>query len=277
MRAIWTGAIGFGLVNIPVKIYTATETGSIDLDMLDSRDHANIQFKRVNANTGKEVAWEDIVKGFLKNDQYIILEDEDFEAALPEKSKILSIDSFVPEAEIDSIYFENPYFLEPQKGGEAAYSLLLRSLMQTSMVAVGTFVLRQTEALCIIRVYDDNILLLHRLRFQEDIRDYQDLKIPAYKAPKPAELKMAKTLIKEYSASFDPSLYKNNYQKALMRIINQKSKGKKISKKPVQVESSKVSDLMAQLKASLDKPKTTNTRTRKAQPATAKPKRRTKA
>jgi Uncharacterized conserved protein len=200
-----------------------------------------------------------------------------FEAALPEKSKILSIDSFVPEAEIDSIYFENPYFLEPQKGGEAAYSLLLRSLMQTSMVAVGTFVLRQTEALCIVRVYDDNILLLHRLRFQEDIRDYQDLKIPAYKAPKPAELKMAKTLIKEYTASFDPSVYKNNYQKALMRIINQKSKGKKISKKPVQVASSKVNDLMAQLKASLDKPKTTNTRTRKAKPVTTKPKRRTKA
>lgn len=277
MRAIWTGAIGFGLVNIPVKIYTATETGSIDLDMLDSRDHANIQFKRVNANTGKEVAWEDIVKGFLKNDQYIILEDEDFEAALPEKSKILSIDSFVPEAEIDSIYFENPYFLEPQKGGEAAYSLLLRSLMQTSMVAVGTFVLRQTEALCIVRVYDDNILLLHRLRFQEDIRDYQDLKIPAYKAPKPAELKMAKTLIREYTASFDPSVYKNNYQKALMRIINQKSKGKKISKKPVQAESSKVTDLMAQLKASLDKPKATSTRTRKAKPAPTKSKRRTKA
>lgn len=277
MRAIWTGAIGFGLVNIPVKIYTATETGSIDLDMLDSRDHANIQFKRVNANTGKEVAWEDIVKGFLKNDQYIILEDEDFEAALPEKSKILSIDSFVPEAEIDSIYFENPYFLEPQKGGEAAYSLLLRSLMQTGMVAVGTFVLRQTEALCIVRVYDDNILLLHRLRFREDIRDYRDLKIPAHKAPKPAELKMAKTLIKEYTASFDPSVYKNNYQKALMRIINQKSKGKKIGKKPVQVESSKVTDLMAQLKASLDKPKTTSPR--KVKPATTptKPKRRTKA
>ncbi|MBL7706674.1 MAG: Ku protein [Taibaiella sp.] len=274
MRAIWTGAIGFGLVNIPVKIYTATETGSIDLDMLDSRDHANIQFKRVNANTGKEVAWEDIVKGFLKNEQYIILEDEDFEAALPEKSKILSIDSFVPEAEIDSIYFENPYFLEPQKGGEAAYSLLLRSLVQTGMAAVGTFVLRQTEALCIVRVYDDNILLLHRLRFQEDIRDYRDLKIPAYKAPKPAELKMAKMLIKEYTASFDPSVYKNNYQKALMRIINQKSKGKKISKKPVQVESSKVTDLMAQLKASLDKPKTTSTRTRKA---TTKPKREIKA
>lgn len=275
MRAIWTGAIGFGLVNIPVKIYTATDTGSIDLDMLDSRDHANIQFKRVNANTGKEVAWEDIVKGFLKNDQYIILEEEDFEAALPEKSKILSIDSFVPESDIDSIYFENPYFLEPQKGGEAAYSLLLRSLMQTGMVAVGTFVLRQTEALCIVRVYDDNILLLHRLRFQEDIRDYRDLKIPAHKAPKPAELKMAKTLIKEYTASFDPSIYKNNYQKALMRIINQKSKGKKISKKPVQAESSKVTDLMAQLKASLSKPKTPGAR--KSKPAAGRTKRSAKA
>ncbi|OJV54328.1 MAG: Ku protein [Bacteroidetes bacterium 43-16] len=263
MRAIWTGAIGFGLVNIPIKIYTATDTGHIDLDMLDSRDHANINFKRVNAKTGKEVAWEDIVKGFLKNDRYIILEEEDFESALPEKSKILSIDSFVKEQEIDSIYFENPYFLEPQKGGEAAYSLLLRSLMQTKMVAVGTFVLRQTEALCLVRVYDDNILLLHRLRFHEEIRSYKDLKIPAHKAPKPAELKMAKTLIKEYTASFDPAAYKNNYQKALMRIINQKSKGKQVSRKAAPVNDTKVTDLMAQLKASLNKPKASLAKTKR--------------
>src|SRR5690606_41999268 len=122
MRAIWTGAIGFGLVNIPVKIYSAVQSSSLDLDMLDRKDKSNIKFKRVNEKTGKEVKWENIVKGYLKDDQYVILEDEDYEAALPEKTKILSIDQFVDEEEIDSVYFETPYFLEPQKNGENAYS-----------------------------------------------------------------------------------------------------------------------------------------------------------
>src|SRR5690554_2587232 len=103
MRAIWNGAIGFGLVNIPIKIYSAVETSKLDLDMLDKSDLSNIRFKRVNEKTGKEVKWENIVKGFLKNDQYIVLEDEDFEAALPEKTKVLSIDQFVKENEIDSV------------------------------------------------------------------------------------------------------------------------------------------------------------------------------
>ncbi|WP_291934963.1 Ku protein [Chryseobacterium sp.] len=125
MKAIWNGVIGFGLVNIPVKIYSATETSKLDLDMLDKSDFSNIKFKRVNEKTGKEVKWENIVKGYLMDDKYIILDDEDYEASSPEKSKILSIDQFVKEVEVNSVYFENPYFLEPQKNGENAYQLPL--------------------------------------------------------------------------------------------------------------------------------------------------------
>lgn len=256
MKAIWNGAIGFGLVNIPIKIYSAVETSKLDLDMLDKSDFSNIKFKRVNEKTGKEVKWENIVKGFLKNDKYVVLDDEDYEAAMPEKTKILSIDQFVKEEEIDSVFFETPYYLEPQKNGENAYQLLLHALSTTKMVGVGTFVLRDREALGIIRAYNDEILILNRLRFEQEIRDYSDLKIPTKKKPKPTELKMAKSLIKQLSEEFAPSVYKDTYSSALMKIINKKAKGKNVKLKKVEPkEDGKVIDLMAQLKASLEKPK----------------------
>ncbi|MBB6331945.1 DNA end-binding protein Ku [Chryseobacterium sediminis] len=253
MKAIWNGAIGFGLVNIPVKIYSATETTKLDLDMLDKSDFSNIRFKRVNENTGKEVKWENIVKGYLMDDKYIVLDEEDYEAASPEKSKILSIDQFVKEVEVDSVYFENPYYLEPQKNGENAYRLLLKALEKTAMVGIGTFVLRETEAIGMIRPYKDDILVLNRLRFDQEIRDYKDLKIPAQKAPKPAELKMAVNLIEQLSQDFDPAMYKDTYSDELMKIIKQKAKGKNIKAKKAQpAKEDKVIDLMAQLKASLN-------------------------
>lgn len=256
MKAIWNGAIGFGLVNIPVKIYSATETTKLDLDMLDKSDFSNIRFKRVNENTGKEVKWENIVKGYLMDEKYIVLDEEDYETASPEKTKILSIDQFVKEEEVDSVYFETPYYLEPQKNGESAYRLLLKALEKTSMVGIGTFVLRETEAIGMIRPYNKEILVLNRLRFDQEIRNYTDLKIPAQRAPKPAELKMAVNLIEQLSQEFDPALYKDTYSDALMKIIKQKAKGKSIKAKKVQPpKEGKVIDLMAQLKASLSNSK----------------------
>ncbi|MFL9834929.1 non-homologous end joining protein Ku [Chryseobacterium terrae] len=256
MKAIWNGAIGFGLVNIPVKIYSATETSKLDLDMLDKSDYSNIKFKRVNEKTGKEVKWANIVKGYLMDDKYVILEDEDYEAASPEKSKILSIDQFVKEVDVDSVYFENPYYLEPQKNGENAYRLLLNALAKTKMVGVGTFVLRDSEAIGLIRPYNDDVLVLNRLRFAQEIRDYKDLKIPAKKAPKPAELKMAVNLIEQLSQDFDPEMYKDTYSESLLKIIKKKAKGKSVkTKKAAPAKEGKVIDLMAQLKASLQSPK----------------------
>lgn len=252
MKAIWNGAIGFGLVNIPIKIYSATETSKLDLDMLDRKDLSNIQFKRVNAHTGKEVKWENIVKGYLVEDRYVVLDEQDFAAAMPEKTKILSIDQFVKESDVDSVYFENPYFLEPQKSGETAYRLLLHALQDTGMAGIGTFILRESEAIGMIRPYNDAVLMLQRLRFAEEVRDYKDLKLPAAKAPKPAELKMAKSLIEQLSSPFDPAVYEDNYAKALLKIINQKAKGKTVkAKKTAAPDKGKVVDLMAQLKASL--------------------------
>ena len=256
MKSIWNGVIGFGLVNIPIKMYSATETAKLDLDMLDKSDNSNIKFKRVNEKTGKEVKWENIIKGYLKNDEYIILEDEDFETALPEKSKVLSIEQFVKESDIDTVYFENPYFLEPQKYGENAYKLLLKSLNDTEMAGVGTFILRKREVLGVIRPYQEEILLFNRMRFHDELRDYKDLKLPPKKAPKPSELKMAKALIEQLSQEFDPTAFKDTYTSELMKIINKKAKGQNVkSKKATKPKKGKVIDLMAQLKASLEETK----------------------
>ena len=253
MRSIWNGAIGFGLVNIPVKLYSASENSSLDLDMLDKRDLSNIKYKRINEKTGKEVEWKDIVKGYMLNNRYIVLEDEDFEAASPEKNKMFSIEQFVKEEEIESVYFETPYFLEPQKHGENAYVLLLEALKKTGMVGVGTFVLRSKEILGIIKPYQD-LLILNKIRFPEALREYDELKVPSIKI-KPGELKLAVSLIEQNSENFDSKQYKDQYNADLLKIIKSKAKGKPVKVAKKEDIDAKTVDLMAKLKASLEKSK----------------------
>ena len=253
MRSIWNGAIGFGLVNIPVKLYSASEKSSLDLDMLDKRDLSNIKYKRINEKTGKEVEWKDIVKGYMLNNRYIVLEDEDFEAASPEKNKMFSIEQFVKEEEIESVYFETPYFLEPQKHGENAYVLLLEALKKTGMVGVGTFVLRSKEILGIIKPYQD-LLILNKIRFPEALREYDELKVPSIKI-KPGELKLAVSLIEQNSENFDSKQYKDQYNANLLKIIKSKAKGKPVKVAKKEDIDAKTVDLMAKLKASLEKSK----------------------
>jgi DNA end-binding protein Ku len=250
MRAIWTGAIGFGLVNIPIKIYSATQSSSLDLDMLDRKDHANIKYKRVNENTGKEVSWDNIVKGYMLKDKYVVLEDADFEDAMPEKNKMINLQTFVKLQEVDSIYFDTPYYLEPQKSGEKAYQLLMQALEKSKTAGLGTFVMRSVENLAIIKPYN-NILVLNKIRFEEEIRDTEDLKIPKSSKISKAEMDMALQLIKANSKEFDISAFKNEYSKELMKIINQKSKGKRATIRKINVENTKASDLLEKLKASL--------------------------
>lgn len=250
MRAIWTGAIGFGLVNIPVKIFSATGSSRLDFDMLDQKDHARIRYLRVNEHTGKEVAWENIVKGFLLDDQYIVLDDTDFEEAAPEKTKMIDIQSFVKEREIDSLYFDTPYYLEPQKGGQKAYRLLVQALEKTQMVGLSTFVLRNSENLAMIRAKDD-ALVLNKLRFEAEIRDMNDLTLPGkVKITKP-EMDMAVELIKRHSGPFDISQFKDEYSNELMKIIKAKASGKKTKVRKMKVSATRSSDLMEKLKASL--------------------------
>jgi DNA end-binding protein Ku len=251
MRSIWTGAIGFGLVNIPIKMYSATESSSLNLDMLDKKDHAHIKYQRVNENTGKEVEWSNIVKGYKLNNDYVVLDEKDFETASAKKTKTIEISDFVKEDEISSIYYETPYYLEPDKSGTRPYKLLLEALKKTKKVGVSTFVMRNKEALAILRP-DGDVIVLNKIRFEEEIRDPKELTLPTNTEVKPAELKMAITLIDQLTAKFDISKYKDTYNDELLKLIKAKAGGKKIKAPEMKVVHSKTKDLMDQLKASLD-------------------------
>jgi DNA end-binding protein Ku len=263
MKSLWTGTIGFGLVNIPVKLFSATQNSELDLDMLDKKDLSNIKFKRVNEKTGKEVEWNNIVKGYFINDKYVVLTDKDFESVSAVKSKVIEISDFVKEEEIDSVYYETPYYLVPEKSGVRAYALLRESLEKTGKVGIATFVMRSKESLAILRTSND-VIILNRVRFAEEIRDTKGLGLPAKMTVKPNELKMAVSLINQLSGKFNIAKYKDEYSGQLLKLIKAKSKGK--AKAPIvqmKVNPDKTKDLMSQLKASLSN-KTTSTKSKKA-------------
>jgi len=252
MRAIWTGSIGFGLVNIPVRLFSAIHDSKLDLDMLDKNGHANIRYARINADTGKEVPWGRIVKGYKYNGEYVVLGDEDFEKVSPKKSHMIEINEFTKEGDIDTTFYDTPYYLEPSKGGEKAYVLLREALKQSGKVAIGVFIMRTKENLCVLKAQDDMLLLL-KIRFAEEIRNYEDLDIPKDITVKPAELKMAQALINQLTPKkFSMAKYKDTYDEGLMKIIEAKAKGRKISTPKFKIIHNKTKDLMAQLKASLD-------------------------
>lgn len=253
MRAIWTGSLGFGLVNIPIKMFSAVQDSTLDLDMLDSKDHSNIKFKRINEKTGKEVPWENIVRGYYIDNKYVVLDKTDFEKASPEKTKHIEIKHFVDETEIDSMYFEQPYYLQPDKTGIRAYALLRDALKKTGKAGVALFVMRDREHLCIVKSKED-VLVLNRIRFDEEIRSTEELDLPGTKA-KADELKMAVTLINQLSGPFDIKKYRDDYTERLMKIIKAKSKGKAVPFTPMKVVHSTTKDLMEQLKASLGEKK----------------------
>jgi DNA end-binding protein Ku len=251
MRAIWSGAISFGLVNIPVKLYSGTESHSLELDLLRKDDLCPIQYLRVCKADGKEVPWESVVKGYeYKEGNYIVLEKEDLERVGAKKSHSFEIHEFVKESDIDTIFYGTPYYLEPQKEGQKAYALLHAALQETKMVGVGEFVMRNREHLAVIKSYG-KLLLLNKLRYQDEIRDAKSLSLPEANLIKDKELDMAKKLIKQLTAKFKPQNYHDNYITELKKLIDAKAKGKKF-KKPKQVfEVEKVTDIMTLLKKSL--------------------------
>ncbi|WP_373519504.1 Ku protein [Pricia sp.] len=253
MRSIWNGSISFGLVSIPIKLFSGSEERALDLDMLDSHDGERIRYKRVNEKTGKEVEWKDIVKGYKKDDKYIILEKEDFENANMKKSKTIDIEQFIKSDEVADVLFKKPYFIKPQKGGEKSYALLRDALKKTEKLGVATFVMRQKEHLSLIGIYKD-ALVLHIIRFEEEIRDTAELELPTEKIGK-KELDMAISLIDQYTEEFDFSKFEDVYNEQLLKIIESKSSGKTAKSEKFDAKPTPAKDLMAQLKASLEKRK----------------------
>lgn len=257
MRPIWTGSISFGLVNIPVRLFSGTHPRQgIDLDMLHKDDHSPIRYARICRHDGEEIAWEEIVKGYeYKDGDYVVLTRQDFEKADAHKTKTIDIEQFVIETEIDIRYFEKPYYLEPEEGAEKAYALLREALERTGKLALVKYVLRQREYLGVLKPVG-HALVLNQMRFPSDLRNAADLKFPSEKIVDEKELAIALTLIQHQTKHFMPEDFHDTYTETLEKIISQKAKGhtpKATGRAPRKTTSK---DLMSALKASLDESKT---------------------
>ncbi|WP_443947511.1 Ku protein [Pedobacter sp. AW1-32] len=250
MRSIWKGSIGFGLVNIPVKLYSGVQNSSLDLDMLDERDHAKIRFLRVNDNTHKEVPYEKIVKGYFLKDRYVILDKHDFEEAAPEKTKIIELENFVDLKDINPMYYETSYYAEPEKQGRKAYNLLLKALEKSGKAGVARFVLRNTENLCVIHP-KTNVIVITKIRFDQEIRDISEIDDASDIKITKKEMDVGLALIKQYSSSFDLSAFKDDYSDELLKIIKAKAKGKRATVKKIKPHKASSDDLYDQLMQSL--------------------------
>ncbi len=250
MRSIWKGSIGFGLVNIPIKLYSGVQNSNLDLDMLDEHDHAKIKFMRVNANTHKEVPFDRIVKGYMLKDNYVILDQHDFEEAAPEKNKIIELENFVSLSEINPVYYETSYYTEPEKQGAKAYALLLKALEKSKKAGIARFVLRNTENLCVIHPMDQ-VIVITKIRFQEEIRSLSDIKKANTGSITKKEMDVGMALIKQYSSPFDISSFQDDYSKELLKIIKAKSKGKRVVVKKMKPQKASSDNLYDQLMQSL--------------------------
>lgn len=252
MKSIWNGTIAFGLVNIPIKLYSAIESSTLDLDMLDSRDLSRIKFLRINEITRKEVPYEKIVRGYFYKDNYIVLDEHDFEEASPEKSKTIDIQNFVKISEINPMLFETSYYAQADKQGLKAYSLLLNALKKTKMAGLAQFVLRQKEHLCLLYEQND-VIVISRIRFAEEIRNPAEIINTTEKSISKKELDVALALINQYTSPFDIKKYKDNYSSELLKIIKAKAQGKRPTIKKLKVKKAKSEDLYEQLLESLNK------------------------
>jgi DNA end-binding protein Ku len=252
MRAIWSGAISFGLVNIPVKLNSAVESNEgIDLDMLSKKDMAPIRYARIDTKTGKEVAWKDIVKGYqYAKGKYVVITDEDFKKASPEKSKTIDIVQFVKEEEIDPIFYEKPYYIVPDKGAHKSYHLLIKGLEETGTVGLAEFMLRNRVHICALKAYN-GILLLNQMRYNNEIREIPEVEKKSERVS-PKETQLAVKLINQLTEAFDPAAFKDTYLTELKKVIKAKAAGKDIHIAEPKKATATVKDLMAVLKQSLE-------------------------
>lgn len=265
MRAVWSGAIAFGLVNIPIKLYAAIGESRLDFDMLDKKDLAPIKYKRVNDHTGKEVPWSNIVKGYKIDDKYIVMEEADFENASPEKTKLIQMEAFVNPAEIDVILYDNAYYIGPTKGGERVFALFEEALNKSGKSGIGTFVLRNKERPVSIRSAS-GVMLLHTLRFFQEIRNPAEFEAKkGGGSVNKKEVGMAVDLIKQLGGKFDIKAYKDEYTLKLMKFIKAKASGKKLAPPKKEISSGQ-GDLLEQLQKSL----ASNVKKPAAKKATAK-------
>jgi DNA end-binding protein Ku len=256
-RAIWSGSISFGLLNVPVKLYSAVSKQTVRFRELREGDGARIRHKRVAEPDGKEVPYEKIVKGYeYAPDQYVVLTKEELAELEPQRSRAIEIQDFVDLDDIDPIYFEQPYYLGPDKGAERAYALLVQALKESRKVAIARFVLRNKEHLAAIRPMAD-VLTLTTMRFHDEVTSPRDLDGEVFEEAKPKkpekrELEMAKQLIESLTSDFKPDQYRDEYREELLDLLERKAAGKEVVSAPTEEpKPTKAPDLMAALEESL--------------------------
>ncbi|MEX2178791.1 MAG: Ku protein [Gemmatimonadaceae bacterium] len=284
-RSIWKGAVTFGLVNIPVELHSAVRSEDrVSFRLLHKHDNSTIRYERVCAKEEKAVPWDEIVKGYeYTKGKFVILEDEDFRAAAVESSKSIEIQDFVKSDQVDPRYFETPYYLLPQKGGEKAYALLREAIRSTGMVGIGKVTMRSNSMhLVAIKVIED-ALVMEIMRYADELVDASSFTFPSADNVRPAELSMAEQLVNTLADEFAPEKYTDEYRDNLMKIINAKLKGKKIEvEEPDEPEATNVIDLMTRLQESLAqgkkkrKPKAAAADASEAKPAKERPRKRRK-
>ena len=274
-RAIWSGAISFGLVNIPVKLFSAVSRKTVRFHQLDGEDNQRIQQKRVNPRTGEEVPYENLVKGYeIGPERYVVITPEELDGLSPEKTRTIDIEDFVDRDEIDPIFYDHPYYLVPDKGAEKAYRLLLDAMDAANKVAVARVVIRSKENLVAIRPRGD-VLTMETLLFGDEVIEPDQLDgVPEaadQKKTSKRELDMAQQLIDSLSSEFDPDKYRDEYRDRVLDMIERKSQGEDVVVETPAEEPKKVPDLMAALEASIaqSKPKSESKSRSKSQPKKA--------
>lgn len=250
---LWTGAISFGLVTVPVKMTGATINRDISFNQLEASTGSRVRMRRVSEATGEELATDQIVKGYeISKGQYVVIEPSELEAIRPASTDTIEIERFVPLDEIDPIYFEHPYYLVPDKQGTKAYRLLVAAMEGLDKAAIGKVVIRQKESLVAIRVRE-GVLCVEMLRYADELVDPGALGVPSDGELSDKELNMARQLVETMSGEFEPEQWRNDYRQQLLDLIEQKAAGQEIVAQPVAPPAAKVLDLMAALEASIAK------------------------
>ena len=274
-RAIWKGSISFGLVNIPIALYPATRREELKFRLLRKSDLSPVNYKRVAEKDGREVSWDQIVKGYeYEKGKYVVLKDEDFQRVDLEATQTVDIKDFVDQEEIDPMFFYKPYYLEPQKGGDKAYALLRDSLKDTNKVGVAKVVIKTRQYLAGVKP-EDGVLVLELMHFADELADPEKLHLPKKMEVGKREMSMAKSLIDGMTSKWEPEKYKDDYREALMDVIEEKVEagGKEIEEKPRKApKPTKVIDLVSVLQKSLEqtggkKKATAKSRKKQKQPA----------
>jgi DNA end-binding protein Ku len=253
-RSIWTGAISFGLVNVPVKLYSAVQRKTVRFNQLDSDGNVRIKMQRINPLTGEEVPYERLVKGFeVGPDRYVIIEPGELESLDPVRTKTIDILDFVELADIDPIFYDHPYYLAPGAGGSKPYKLLLDAMRETGKVGIAKVVIRQKEALVALRPHGNLLQMDTLIYFDEVVPQDRIDDLPGEEIEtSDRELAIAKQLVETLAVDWDPEQYKDEYREKVLQLIEQKAAGEEIAVQPESPEAAPVPDLMSALKASLD-------------------------